>query len=98
MPEPYQYSSRTHAQLWSHSPQLDKLAIERLHALVPASCVPGLPCDSSMSANAALWDAIEQGLRESEWLVLLASPEAACREYVNKELSWWVPTRNRAEY
>ena len=46
--------------------------------------------DSSMSANASLWSAIEVGLRESEWFILLATPEAAASDYVNNEVAWWV--------
>lgn len=46
--------------------------------------------DSSMSANTALWSTIESGLRQSQWLVLLASPDAASSEYVTNELRWWL--------
>lgn len=46
--------------------------------------------DTSMSANTALWSTIEGGLRQSKWLVLLATPEAAASEYVTNELRWWL--------
>ena len=46
--------------------------------------------DTSMSANTALWSTIETGLRQSQWLVLLTSPEAAVSEYVTDELRWWL--------
>lgn len=49
--------------------------------------------DSSMSANPALWSTIQAGLTESDWLILLATPEAAASEYVNKELTWWVQNK-----
>ena len=45
--------------------------------------------DASMSANTALWSTIERGLRDAEWLVLLASPLAAQSPYVAKEIGWW---------
>ena len=46
--------------------------------------------DSSMSANTALWSTIEKGLTDAGWLILLATPESAASEYVNKEVKWWV--------
>jgi hypothetical protein len=49
--------------------------------------------DSNMSANPGLWSAIRDGLEASEWFVLIASPEAARSEYVNREVSWWLANR-----
>jgi WD40 repeat protein len=46
--------------------------------------------DASMSANTALWSNIEQGLRQSEWFVLIASPAAAASQYVANEVTWWL--------
>lgn len=52
--------------------------------------------DSTMSANASLWSAIKKGLADSRWLVLIATPEAAASEYVNKEVAWWVANKDRS--
>ena len=49
--------------------------------------------ETGLSTNPHLWAAIEQALDESEWFVLLASPEAAQSEWVNKEISHWRATR-----
>ena len=46
--------------------------------------------DASMSANTALWSTIQRALEQSEWFVLLATPQAAASEYVNDEITWWV--------
>ncbi len=46
--------------------------------------------DASMSANTALWSTIQRALEQSEWFVLLATPQAAASEYVNDEVTWWV--------
>jgi WD40 repeat protein len=48
---------------------------------------------SGLSASSGLWASIERGLAASTWFVLLASPTAAERPYVEREVSWWV--RNR---
>jgi len=45
--------------------------------------------DSSLSANPHLWNSIEQALRSSRWLVLLASPRAAESAWVGRELATW---------
>src|SRR4051812_21295436 len=45
---------------------------------------------TSQSATAALWPSIEQALSTSQWLLLLASPEAADSGWVDKEVRWWL--------
>lgn len=53
--------------------------------------------ESSLSVNEALWPSIEQALGESEYFVLLASPEAARSPWVAREVQWWLThhsTRN----
>jgi WD40 repeat protein len=45
--------------------------------------------DSSLSANPHLWNSIEQALRSSRWLILLASPRAADSAWVGRELETW---------
>src|SRR5215471_7716018 len=43
-------------------------------------------CDSaSLAANPALWPAIEVALNASEFLILLASPQAAASTWVERE-------------
>lgn len=53
--------------------------------------------DSSMSANAGLWPTIRDGLEASQWLVLLATPEAAQSPYVNQELGEWLRVKGAAD-
>ena len=48
---------------------------------------------TSLSANPALWPAIEQALRQSEWFLFMASPLAARSVWVQKELQWWLEHR-----
>jgi WD40 repeat protein len=45
--------------------------------------------DASLSANPDLWSSIEAALADSEFFVLLASPEAARSEWVLKEAAYW---------
>jgi hypothetical protein len=52
--------------------------------------------DASLSADPALWVAIERALASSEWFLLLASPEAARSEWVEKEVAWWLSHRGPA--
>jgi hypothetical protein len=49
--------------------------------------------ESSLSADPALWEAIERALGSSEWFLLLASPEAARSEWVDREVAWWLAHR-----
>lgn len=46
--------------------------------------------DTSLSATPSLWPSIEQALAGSRFLVLLASPEAAGSQWVNKEVAYWL--------
>ncbi|OZF39318.1 hypothetical protein CH294_07565 [Rhodococcus sp. 14-2483-1-1] len=50
--------------------------------------------DASMSANTQLWSTIEDALRQADWFVILASPEAAESVWVNKEINWWRSNRD----
>lgn len=49
---------------------------------------------TNLSANPGLWDAIERALDGSEWFLLMASPQAACRPWVQREISWWLEHRS----
>jgi hypothetical protein len=46
--------------------------------------------DTSLSATPHLWPSIEQALGQSRFLILLASPEAAASQWVNKEVAYWL--------
>ena len=50
--------------------------------------------DTGLSTNPHLWAAIERALDDSAWFVLLASPEAAASEWVDKEVAHWLATRS----
>lgn len=42
--------------------------------------------ETSLSANPALWSSIQTALAESEFFILLASPEAAASKWVGQEV------------
>lgn len=50
--------------------------------------------DANLSAQPDLWSAIENALSASDWLILMASPDAAQSPWVNKEVSWWLANRS----
>lgn len=50
--------------------------------------------DASLAANPNLWQSIEQALSESEYLILLASPEAAASKWVAKEVETWCDVKS----
>ena len=45
---------------------------------------------TSLSATPGLWPAIETALNKSRYFLLLASPEAAQSEWVQREVAWWL--------
>lgn len=45
--------------------------------------------NAALSADPGLWSRLEQALGQSEYLILLASPESAQSHWVDKEISWW---------
>jgi hypothetical protein len=45
--------------------------------------------DASLSANPSLWSSIQEALDESEFFILLASPEAATSKWVCREVRYW---------
>jgi WD40 repeat protein len=49
--------------------------------------------ETGLSTNPHLWSSIEAALDSSEWFVLLASPEAARSEWVNREIAHWMATK-----
>jgi WD40 repeat protein len=50
--------------------------------------------DTSLAANPALWSSIEDALKECEYFLLLASPDAARSPWVERELGWWLKNRS----
>ena len=47
-----------------------------------------------LAAGADLWGSIEDALRRSDHLVLLASPESASSAWVEREVAWWLQHRS----
>jgi WD40 repeat protein len=48
---------------------------------------------TSLSATPELWPSIEEALNQSEWFLLMASPDAARSEWVRKEIEHWRATK-----
>jgi len=51
---------------------------------------------TDLSANPALWPSIQGALSESEFFILLASPQAAKSRWVKRELDYWLQFNNRS--
>jgi len=49
---------------------------------------------TSLAVNPALWPSIENALRDSEYLLLMASPESAASLWVGREVEWWLTHRD----
>jgi WD40 repeat protein len=45
--------------------------------------------ETALSVNPGLWSSITDALDQTEWFVLLASPDAAQSEWVNREVAYW---------
>ncbi|MEU0228715.1 TIR domain-containing protein [Streptomyces sp. NPDC006284] len=45
---------------------------------------------TGVSIGPELWGKIEAGLARSDWLVVLASPEARASVWVDREIAWWL--------
>src|SRR5262245_62020066 len=48
---------------------------------------------TGLGANSGLWPAIEDALSRSRRFILLASPQSAASEWVDKEVAWWLEHR-----
>src|SRR6478609_7698303 len=48
--------------------------------------------ETGLTPNPHLWASIASALDESEWLLLLLSPEAATSKWVDAELEHWLAT------
>jgi WD40 repeat protein len=53
--------------------------------------------ETSLSANPGLWGSIERALSDSEFFILLASPDAARSEWVSKETAYWFSHKDPAK-
>jgi WD40 repeat protein len=52
---------------------------------------------TGLSVTPALWATIQGALSDSEYLLIMASPEAAASKWVHQEIDWWISkwsTRN----
>ncbi|HET9517318.1 MAG TPA: TIR domain-containing protein, partial [Actinoplanes sp.] len=49
---------------------------------------------TGLSVTPGLWTSIQDALDKSEYFVLLASPEAARSQWVNREITHWVDTKS----
>jgi hypothetical protein len=48
---------------------------------------------TSLSATPALWPTIVRALSDSEYFLLMASPDAAASPWVQQEVEWWLASR-----
>jgi WD40 repeat protein len=49
---------------------------------------------TGLAVTPGLWSAIQEGLDSSDWFVLMASPEAAESQWVNREIEHWIATKS----
>lgn len=49
---------------------------------------------TGVSIGPELWGKIEAGLARSDWLVVLASPEARSSVWVDREIAWWLERKS----
>lgn len=50
--------------------------------------------ETNLSATPHLWSKIEESLSESDFFILLASPEASKSKWVKKEINYWLENKN----
>ncbi len=48
---------------------------------------------SDLSASPRLWENIEKGLAESEYLLVMAAPNSAASKWCQKEISYWIDNK-----
>jgi len=51
--------------------------------------------ETSLSNTPHLWYKIEEALKDSEYFILMASPEAAKSEWVEKEINYWLEYKDK---
>jgi MTH538 TIR-like domain (DUF1863) len=52
--------------------------------------------DTSLSATPHLWSSIEEALLNSQFMILMASPEAAKSKWVGKEVETWLAKKDQS--
>ena len=52
---------------------------------------------NSLSTDPSLRGALERALADSEWLILLASPNSAASPWVGREVEWWLANRGTSK-
>ena len=50
--------------------------------------------ETGLAANPALWESIRNGLKNSRWFILLASPAAAASPWIEREVAFWLDRRS----
>lgn len=50
--------------------------------------------ETGIAANPELWPTIEEALKDSLNLIVIASPEAAKSRWVSKEITWWLDNKS----
>ena len=50
--------------------------------------------ETGIGADARMWNSIQSALDQSDWFVLLASPEAASSRWVNREVEYWLTCKS----
>ena len=48
---------------------------------------------TNLSLNPSLWSSIQAALDQSDWFIVLASPEAAASKWVDREIEYWLKGR-----
>jgi len=49
---------------------------------------------TGLAVTPSLWEAIQKALADSEYFLLMASPEAAASPWVQREVDWWLTNRS----
>lgn len=49
--------------------------------------------DTSLSASPSLWPSIQMALEQSTWLILIASPDSAKSNWVQREVEFWLSAK-----
>lgn len=51
--------------------------------------------ETNLSVTPSLWSSIESALKDAEYFIYLASPEAAGSKWVKQEVDWWLKNKNK---
>src|SRR5688500_10185776 len=97
MASPYKYNafiSYSHAADNRLAPALQSALQRFAKPLLQARSVRVFRDETGLGLTPALWPSIEQRLGESEYFILLASPQAAASEWVEQEVRWWLKNRS----